>query len=92
MDKRSEIPCRCRLCKDPSCKFWYPPVCLNYKSESSLCLWRQMPFATKETPNKKSKKGGAKGSVAIIQEFIQLGCVSQDSCPRKSIQREPGKL
>ena len=27
MDK-SEIPC-----KNPSCKFWHPPVCLNYKSE-----------------------------------------------------------
>ena len=29
--------------------------------------------------NKKSKKGGAKGSVATLKESIQLGCVSQDS-------------
>ena len=36
-------------------------------------------------PNKKSKKGGAKGSVAKVKESIQLGCVSQDSYPRKSI-------
>ena len=43
-------------------------------------------------PNKKSKKGGAKGSVAILKESIELGCVSQDSYPRKSILREPRKL
>ena len=46
----------------------------------------------KEKPSKKSKKGGAKGSVAILKELIQLGCVSQDSCPRKSVLREEGKL
>ena len=45
-----------------------------------------------ETPSKRSKKGGARGSVAILKEATQLGCVSQDSHPRKSIQREPGKL
>ena len=38
--------------------------------------------------NKKSKKGGAKGSVAILKESFQVGCVSQDSDPRKSIPRE----
>ena len=43
-------------------------------------------------PNKKSKKDGAKGSVAILKESIQLGCVSQNFNPRKSILREPGKL
>ena len=43
-------------------------------------------------PNKKSKKGGAKGSVAILKESIQLGCVSPNFNPRKSIPREPGKL
>ena len=40
----------------------------------------------------KSTQGGAKGSVALLQESTQLGCVSQDSCPRKSILREEGKL
>ena len=34
LDKRSEIPCRFRICKNPSCRFWHPPVCLNCKSES----------------------------------------------------------
>ena len=35
-----------------------------------------------DQPNKKSKKGGAKGSVALLKGSIQLGCVSQDSYPR----------
>ena len=55
-----------------------------------------MPFfdmlRQKEKPSKESKKGGAEGSVAVLEESIQLGCVSQDSCPRKSFPREPGKL
>ena len=33
-------------------------------------------------PSKKSKKGGAKGSVALSKESIQLGCVPQDSHQR----------
>ena len=41
-------------------------------------------------PSKKSKKCGAKGSVASLKESIQLGCASQDSSPRKSILREHG--
>ena len=43
-----------------------------------------------ERPSKKSKKGGAKGSVAFVKAFTQLGCVSQDSYARTSIVREPG--
>ena len=31
-----------------------------------------------EKPSNKSKKGGAKGSVALLKESTQLGCVSQD--------------
>ena len=30
---KSEIPCRFKFYENPSCKFWHPPVCLNYKSE-----------------------------------------------------------
>ena len=37
---------------------------------------------TKGKPNKKSKKGGAKGSVAILKQSIALGCVSQGSYPK----------
>ena len=42
--------------------------------------------------SKRSKKGGAKGSVTILKESIQLGCASQDSYLRKCILREPGKF
>ena len=43
-------------------------------------------------PSNKSEKSGAKGSVALLKESIQLGCVSRDSHPRKSILRERGKI
>ena len=47
--------------KKPSCKFWHPPVCLNYKSEKGCvhgdkCHFRHVEADGK--PNKKSKKGG----------------------------------
>ena len=41
---------------------------------------------------KKSKKGGAKGSVALLKESMHMGCASQDSYPTKSVLREQGKL
>ena len=31
---KSEIPCRFKFCKNQLCKFWHPPVSLNYKSET----------------------------------------------------------
>ena len=43
-------------------------------------------------PSKKSKKGGAQGSVALLKESIQLGCVSQDSYPRKSFLGNMGSM
>ena len=52
------------------------------------CFFRRVG----ENPSKKSKKGGAKGSVALLKESTQLGCVSRDSCPRKFILREEGNL
>ena len=70
-------------------------MCQNYKSEKGVvygdrCRFRHVEECVK--PNKsRKKKGGAKGSVAILKESRQLGCVSQDSYPRKSILREPGK-
>ena len=74
---------------------WHPPVCPNYKSEKGCihgdkCHFRHVEADGK--PNKKFKKGGAKGPVAILKEFLQLGCASQDSYPRNSILREPGML
>ena len=35
---KSEIPCRLKFCKNPSCKFWHPTVCLNYKSEKDVYM------------------------------------------------------
>ena len=74
--------------KKTSCKIWHPPVCQNYKYEIGCKYGRKCFFRhveAEEKPSKKSKKGGAKGSVALLKESTQLGCVSQDSYPRKSI-------
>ena len=54
------------------------------------CFFRHVE--AEEKPSKKSKKDGAKGSVALLKESTKVGCVSQDSCTRRSIQREEGKL
>ena len=90
---KNEIPCRFKFCKNPSCGYWHPPVCPNCKSEKGCIHGDKCHFRHVDgKPNKKSKKGGAKGSVAIVKECVQLGCVSQDSFPRKSILREPGLL
>ena len=43
-------------------------------------------------PSKKPKKGGAKGSVALLEQTVQFGCVSHDSPQRKWTVREKGKL
>ena len=93
--KKCEIPCRYKNRKNTSCRFWHPPVCQNYKSETGCkygrtCFFRHVE--AEEKPSRKSKKSGAKGSVALLKESTQLGCVSQDSYPRKSIPREKGKM
>ena len=41
-----------------------------------------------EKPSKRSKKGGVKGSVALLKESTPMGCASQDSYPRTSIPTE----
>ena len=58
------------------------PVCQNCKSESRCkygdkCHLRHTEAGGK--PSKKSKKSGEKGSVALLKETIQVGCVSHDS-------------
>ena len=83
------------LKKNPSCKFRHPPVCQNYTSEKGCvhgvkCHVRHVEAEGK--PSKRSKKGGAKGSVSILKESFQLSCVSQDFSPRNSVPRELGKL
>ena len=61
--------------------------CQNYKSETGFipgnrCYFRHVE--AEEKPNEKSKKGGAKGSVALLKKSIQLGCASEGTRPRKS--------
>ena len=63
----------------------------NYKSETGCAYGHKCDFQhveADENPSSKSKKGGAKGSVASLKVCTQLGCVSQDSYPRKSFLRE----
>ena len=88
---KNEIPCRFKFCKKSVMWILAPSVCLNYKSEKGCTHGDKYHFRHVDgKPNEKSKKGGAKGSVAILKEFLQLGCAYQDSFPRKFIQREPG--
>ena len=76
-DKRSKIPCRYKNCTK------------TYHVNLGIlpCV-----KTTSLRPSKKSKKDGAKGSVALLKESTQLGCVSQGSYPRKSVLREQGRL
>ena len=63
------------------------PVCQNYEPESGCICGRKCFFRhveADERPSKKSKKGGANGSVALLKGVTQFGCVSQDSHLRKS--------
>ena len=68
-------------CKNPSYKCWHPPVCQDYKSKTGCIFGRKCFFRHVEAdgqPSKKSKKGGAKGSVAFLMEVCTLGlCVSR---------------
>ena len=54
-----------------------------------IAVFRHLALEGK--PNKKSKKGGAKGSVAMLKELTQMNCVSQDPHPKKSILWKEGQ-
>ena len=74
-----------RKCTNPSCSYWRPPVCLNYKPELGCKYGETFRFRHAEVdgqPSKKSKKCDAKRSVASLKESFQFCCVSQDSHPR----------
>ena len=85
---RGRKPCKDFLrgkCTNPSCDLWHLSVCYNYKSEprcihGEKCKFRQVEVDGQ--PCKKSKKIGGKGSVALLKESIQLGCVSNDCYQR----------
>ena len=56
---KSETPCRFKFCKNPSWKFWHPPVCQNYKSEKGCIFGDKCHFRHVETegkPNKNQRK------------------------------------
>ena len=77
------------------CKFWHPPVCQHYKSETGCIYGRKGFFRHVEAdgqPSKKVEEKRCEGPVAFLKESIHLGCVSQDSHPRKFVLREEGKL
>ena len=78
--KGAKVHADTKNCKNPSCKFWLRPVCRNCKSEfgcefGRTCFHRHVE--ADEKPNKKSKIGRAKGSVALVKESTQLGCISR---------------
>ena len=55
---------------------------LIYRSESRCTCGEKCRFRHAEVdwqPSKKSEKSGVKGSVALLKESIQLGCVSRFS-------------
>ena len=82
-DKRENIPCRYRNCNNPSCSYWHFPACQNHKSQTGCkhgnkCCFRHVE--ADEKPSKKSKNGGAKGTVALLIESFQFElCVSRSS-------------
>ena len=64
---------------------------LNYKSGTGCAYGKECRFRhveAEETPSKKSKKSGGKGTVALLKDSTQLGCVFHDSHPTKSILDE----
>ena len=68
-------------CTNPSCKNWYPPVCLNYKSESGCKYGEKCRFrhaAVDGQPSQEVEEKWCEGSVASLKESVQLGlCVSR---------------
>ena len=91
---KSEIPYRFRLCKNPLCKFWHPPVCLNYKSEKGCvhgekCHFRHVERrkAQQEVEDRWCKRISCSFEGVYTNWVVYLKIFL-----RKSILREPGKL
>ena len=88
--KKGQRACKNYLegtCTNPSCDYWHPPVCQNYKTESGCNFGDKCPSRHTEVdrqPSKKSKKSGGKRSVASLTESKHLGCLFQDTEPPKS--------
>ena len=69
-----------------TCDFWRPPECQHYKTQSGCKFGEKCVFRDKvdSQPNKKQKKNGGKGSVALWKNSKQFVCVFQDVEPSKS--------
>ena len=93
--KKIRILCKfLAKCKIPSRSYWHPPVCHTHTSHSGCKYGEKCQFRhnnAEETPSKKSKKGSAKGSVALLKKSPNCGCASQDSYPKKSILQKVRK-
>ena len=66
-------------CTNPSCDYWHRPVCQNYKTQSG-CKFGENVYASTESFASQPNKWHApkKGSVALLKNSKQLGCVFQD--------------
>ena len=83
-----------RKCYYPSCNYWHPPVCQDYKSETGCtygnkCFFRHVE--AEEKPSNKSKKGGAKGSVALLRSLYKW-VVCLKSLIRETLSTERRKI
>ena len=58
----------------------------KHDAEANIAFFRHVEL--EEKPNKKSKKGGAKRSVAMLKELAQMNCVSQDPHPKEIYSTE----
>ena len=69
-----------------SCDLWHPSICQNYISPSGCKFGEKSSFLHREAdrqPNRRPKKGGGKGCVALLKNAKQLGCTFQDIGPPK---------
>ena len=91
-------PCKHFLggkCTEPSWDLWHPPRVPELQAWIQMQVWWQVPFQTHWgwcAAQQKVKAKWRKGSVALLKEACQLGCVSQDSPQKKAIPWEDGKL
>ena len=72
----------------PSCNFGHHPVCLTHKSESGCTYVDKYP----NTLRLMGEEKWCKRISCLIRGVFHLGCVSQDSHPRKSIPRKERKI
>ena len=82
---KNETPFRFKFCKNPSCKLWHPPVCLNHKSEK---LYIVDMSKQKESPTNSRINVAKKDQLLCKKESAQTRCVSDLSYPRKPLQHE----